>query len=85
MDNPNSIDELVDALIEREGGYVNHPADRGGATCWGITETVARAHGYRGAMRKLPRDKAAEIYRRLAIQLDELIRWVRSQAAVPQQ
>ncbi|HYI42384.1 MAG TPA: glycosyl hydrolase 108 family protein, partial [Sphingomicrobium sp.] len=32
-----SLDDLVDALIEREGGYVNHPADRGGPTCWGIT------------------------------------------------
>jgi lysozyme family protein len=27
-------------LIEREGGYVNHPADKGGPTCFGITETV---------------------------------------------
>jgi lysozyme family protein len=59
------LDELIDALIEREGGYVNHPADRGGPTCWGITEAVARAHGYRGAMRNLPRAEAAAIYRRL--------------------
>ena len=60
-----SLDDLVDALIEREGGYANHPADRGGPTCWGITEAVARAHGYRGAMRNLPRAEAAAIYRRL--------------------
>lgn len=65
MDGGNSIDNLVDALIEREGGFVNHPADRGGPTCWGITEAVARAHGYRGAMRNLPREEAAAIYRRL--------------------
>jgi lysozyme family protein len=49
------IDNLVDALIEREGGYVRHPADRGGPTCFGITEAVARAHGYAGPMRQLPR------------------------------
>ena len=60
-----SIDELIDALIEREGGYSNHPSDRGGATKYGITEAVARAHGYRGSMRALPRDEAAAIYRRL--------------------
>ena len=24
--------ELIDELIAREGGYVNNPADRGGAT-----------------------------------------------------
>jgi lysozyme family protein len=57
--------ELIDALIDREGGYVNHPADRGGPTKYGITEAVARAHGYAGAMTQLPRDEAAAIYRRL--------------------
>ena len=56
---------LIDALIDREGGYVNHPADRGGPTCFGITEAVARAHGYAGGMRNLPRSEAAGIYRRL--------------------
>jgi lysozyme family protein len=59
------VDQLIDALIEREGGYTNHPADRGGPTCFGITEAVARAHGYRGAMRDLPREEASAIYRRL--------------------
>ena len=61
----DEVDALVDALLEREGGYVNHPADKGGATCFGITEGVARAHGYRGAMRQLPRSEAAAIYKRL--------------------
>jgi lysozyme family protein len=59
------LNELIDALIDREGGYSNHPSDRGGPTKYGITEAVARAHGYSGAMRHLPRDEAAAIYRRL--------------------
>jgi lysozyme family protein len=59
------VDQLIDALIDREGGYSNHPADRGGPTKYGITEAVARAHRYRGAMRDLPRDEAAAIYKRL--------------------
>ena len=60
-----NIEELIDELIEREGGYVCHPADRGGPTRFGITEAVARAHGYGGAMAMLPREEAAAIYRRL--------------------
>ena len=59
------VDALIDELIEREGGYVAHPADRGGPTRYGITEAVARAHGYSGPKARLPRDEAAAIYRRL--------------------
>jgi lysozyme family protein len=59
------VDNLIDEVIGREGGYSNHPADRGGATRWGVTERVARAHGYRGDMRAFPRDEAISIYRRL--------------------
>ena len=59
------IDQLIDELIEREGNYANHPADRGGPTRFGITEAVARAHGYGGAMAALPREEATAIYRRL--------------------
>ena len=46
METARDIETLIDELIEREGGYVNHPADRGGPTRFGITEAVARAHGY---------------------------------------
>jgi len=59
------IDELIDEVIGREGGFSDHPADRGGATRWGITEAVARAHGYRGDMRGFPREEAVAIYRRI--------------------
>jgi lysozyme family protein len=65
MDELNDVDRLIDGLIDREGGYVDSPADKGGATCFGITEAVARANGYAGTMDKLPRDLAAAIYKRL--------------------
>jgi lysozyme family protein len=65
MDIDTGCDHLIEALIEREGGYVNHPNDRGGPTRYGITEAVARAHGYGGAMTELPQDEAVAIYRRL--------------------
>ena len=59
------VEQLIEELIDREGGYVDHPADRGGPTMFGITEAVARASGYEGAMCRLPRSAAASIYRRL--------------------
>lgn len=58
-----NIDKTIDAIIEREGGYVWHEHDRGGATCWGITESVARASGYNGDMAALPKELAHAIYR----------------------
>jgi lysozyme family protein len=65
LTDETDVGALIDELIEREGNFVNHPADTGGPTCFGITEAVARAHGYRGPMRSPPRDEAAAIYRRL--------------------
>jgi lysozyme family protein len=46
---------ILAAIFALEGGYVNDPADPGGATNHGITIAVARKHGYTGAMRDLPR------------------------------
>jgi hypothetical protein len=65
VNEPIDVTGLIDALIEREGGFVANPADTGGPTRFGITEAVARANGYRGAMRALPREEAAAIYKRL--------------------
>ena len=59
------VDNLIEDVIGREGGYSNHPADKGGATRWGVTEAVARAHGYRGSMRSYPREEAVAVYRRI--------------------
>ena len=59
------IEQLLDDLIDREGGYVDHPADRGGPTKWGITQAVARGHGYAGEMRNLPRRIAETVYRKI--------------------
>ena len=60
-----TTEQLIDAVIDREGGYSNHPADRGGPTRFGITESVARENGYPGDMRNFPRAEAVSIYRRL--------------------
>lgn len=55
---------VLAALIKREGGeeFTDRPTDRGGPTRWGITEQVARAYGYTGPMKDLPRATAEAIY-----------------------
>lgn len=60
-----AFDDAFDALLGHEGRYSDHPRDSGGATCWGVTQRVARAWGYTGPMRDLPRETAKDIYRAL--------------------
>ncbi|MDS6781526.1 hypothetical protein NXF52_25520 [Klebsiella pneumoniae] len=54
-------DEIFNSILGKEGGYVNNPNDKGGPTNWGITQSVARAHGYTGDMRNLTRQQALDI------------------------
>ena len=62
-----SLDAMIDRLLEREGGFVNHPADRGGATNWGITQGTLAA--WRGVavsaadVQVMGKDEARAIYR----------------------
>lgn len=57
------FDVEVEKMLLREGGYVNDPKDSGGETNYGITVGVARAFGYTGSMREMPRSTAIAIYR----------------------
>lgn len=56
-------DDTIAQIITVEGGYSNNPADSGGATRYGVTERVARRHGYTGPMSALPRATAEAILR----------------------
>lgn len=60
--NP-TFNRLVTGIILREGGYVCHPDDSGGATCWGITEALAREYDYTGRMEDLTQEEAKRIYK----------------------
>lgn len=57
-----NINKFIDDLIDREGGYVNDPTDRGGETKYGITKETARNNGYTGPMKDLSLEKAKQIY-----------------------
>jgi lysozyme family protein len=70
-----TFDEAFTALIGHEGGYSNHPADKGGETMWGITEAVARQNGYMAPMKDMGQSYAKIIYRKLywdAVRAEEL-------------
>lgn len=58
-----NYDRAFDRLIGNEGGYSNNPNDPGGETMWGVTAKVARASGYLGLMRDMPRETAKSIYK----------------------
>ena len=57
------IAEIIDLVIEHEGGFVHHEHDRGGATRFGITEATARRNRYFGPMDQLDVSRARAIYR----------------------
>ena len=66
-DREEALTTILDRLIAREGGYVAHPADRGGPTKYGITQATLAA--WRGRpvgpsdVAQLTVDEARAIYR----------------------
>lgn len=60
-------DEIIDAILIREGGFVDHEADRGGATCHGITRAALAEWRRRPVtvddVRNLTVGEARELYR----------------------
>ena len=68
-------EQIINHIIGLEGGYVDDPADSGGKTNYGITESVARANGYDGEMSAMPQSLAFDIYAKKywdAVKADEL-------------
>lgn len=59
----SAFDRAFTDLILVERGYSDHPSDAGGRTMYGITEAVARAHGWKGEMKDLLLETAREIYK----------------------
>lgn len=58
------LNNMLADILKAEGGYVNHPADKGGETNFGITVATARANGFKGDMKDMTRDEALSIYQR---------------------
>lgn len=59
----SDFERALRIVLQAEGGYSDDPRDTGGRTRYGISEVVAREHGYLGSMQALPLDLAEAIYR----------------------
>ena len=59
-----SKQQIISALVKREGGYVNDSSDSGGETRYGITKKVARRYGYYDSMKLFPLQRAVIIYQK---------------------
>jgi len=59
-----SFKRSFEALILIEGGYANHPFDKGGETAYGVTKTTAKAFGYEGEMSEMTLEQAQQIYKK---------------------
>ena len=63
----NDVDQMIDDILQREGGFTDHPSDRGGPTNFGITQRSLEA--WRGHsvtvddVRNMSVDEARKIYR----------------------
>lgn len=66
------IRNLINGIIDREGGYVNHPNDRGGPTKFGITLKTLKAFRKDNTLtaddvKKLEKPEAFRIYERMYV------------------
>lgn len=56
--------KVIEAIIQREGEFVDHPDDRGGPTKYGVTIATARAFGYHGEIKDMPKSFAFDVYQK---------------------
>lgn len=79
-----NFDTSVERVFKAEGGYSNHPGDRGGETNYGITKATALVNrslwvkfNWDGNMKTMPKDFAKAVYKKAywdKIKGDELLK-----------
>ncbi len=61
-----NVEQMIDDILRREGGFVDHPNDRGGPTKYGVTQRTLSQYIGRAALRseveRMSEDVARDIY-----------------------
>jgi len=66
----DDLEKSLDCLLEEEGGWSNHPSDRGGATMYGVTQATYNAWRRQKkrpsqSVKKISKAEAKELYNEL--------------------
>jgi lysozyme family protein len=73
-----TVDQIIEDVLDQEGGFVDHPADRGEATKYGITKATLsqwRGHNVRRIdVERLSREEAHRIIKRRYIDVQGIHR-----------
>jgi lysozyme family protein len=69
----NGLDQALEFLLEEEGGWSNHPADRGGKTMYGVTQAVY--DDYRVRLKKTTKQTVAKITKAEAREIYDVLYW----------
>ena len=70
-----AFDRCMGVVFNAEGGYSNHPNDRGGRTNYGLTEGFLESIGYGKTPEEITQEEARELYQKhfwAPVQADEL-------------
>lgn len=72
-DSSQGLDAALDYLLEEEGGWSNHVADRGGATMYGVTQAVY--DDFRKKIAKKPVQSVRKISKAEAREVYDILYW----------
>ena len=72
-DSSQGLDAALDYLLEEEGGWSNHVADRGGATMYGVTQAVY--NDFRRKIAKKPVQSVRKISKAEAREVYDILYW----------
>lgn len=69
----SDLDKALEFLLDEEGGWSDHPSDRGGKTMWGVTQAVY--DDYRTRLKKLTKQSVAKTTKAEVREIYDVLYW----------